>query len=133
MSEQPKRGRGRPRRAGADEQILAAAVELLRAGGFRPFTIDAVSERTGIAKTTIYRRWPSKGALVAAAIAPLAEPVEGEDLLARTEELLALLGEPDGEIVDVLRVLLLPRLRALGGGENAQKEIGKLLTKYIVG
>lgn len=132
MSDAPKRGRGRPRRAGADEAILTTALEMLRAAGFRNFTIDAVSERTGIAKTTIYRRWPSKGALVAAALAPLAAPREGEDMARGTEELLRALGEPDGEIVDVLRALLGPRLRASGGEEKAHRTIGALLSRYLL-
>lgn len=77
----PKRGRGRPRREGADEELVAVALEVLRERGYRDFTVDAVAERSGIAKTTIYRRWPTKGALAAAAIAPLvALPSEGDAL-----------------------------------------------------
>ena len=68
MSE--KRGRGRPRRAGADAEILAVTLELLRASGYRDFNVDDVTARTGIAKTTIYRRWPTKEALVSAAVEP---------------------------------------------------------------
>jgi AcrR family transcriptional regulator len=66
------RGRGRPRRLGADEEILTVTLAVLREQGFRELTVDTVAERAGVAKTTIYRRWPSKGALVAAALAPLA-------------------------------------------------------------
>src|SRR5882672_5955709 len=65
-----KRGRGRPRREGADEEILAIARTMLREKGYRDLTVDAVAEAVGVAKTTIYRRWPSKAALIAAAIAP---------------------------------------------------------------
>ena len=128
----PKRGRGRPRRAGADEEILTTALEMLRAIGFHNLTVDAISERTGIAKTTIYRRWPSKGALVAAAIAPLAQPRAGEDIALGTAELLRILGEPDGDIVEVLRALLAPRLDALGNDEEAHRKIGALLTRYLI-
>ncbi len=66
------RGRGRPRRLGADEEILTVTLTVLREQGYRELTVDTVAERAGVAKTTIYRRWPSKGALVAAALAPLA-------------------------------------------------------------
>ncbi|HEX2832025.1 MAG TPA: helix-turn-helix domain-containing protein [Thermoanaerobaculia bacterium] len=127
-----KRGRGRPRRAGADEAILTTALEMLRAIGFQELTVDAIAERTGIAKTTIYRRWPSKGALVAAAIAPLAEPRADEDILAGTAALLEVLGEPDGEIVEVLRALLTPRIKALGESEEAYRTIGAMLAKYLL-
>ena len=132
MSDTPKRGRGRPRRAGADEEILTTALDMLRATGFHNLTVDAIAERTGIAKTTIYRRWPSKGALVAAAVAPLATPADGEDIARGTEELLRMLGEPDGEIVEVLRALLTPRLHALGDDDSAHRTIGALLSRYLL-
>ena len=64
------RSRGRPRRQGADEEILTVALALLRELGYRELTVDAVAERARVAKTTVYRRWPSKQALVAAALAP---------------------------------------------------------------
>jgi AcrR family transcriptional regulator len=79
MTGDGKRGRGRPRREGADAEILAATLDLLRERGYRDFTVDAVAERTGVAKTTIYRRWPAKGALAAAAVGPLvALPADGD-------------------------------------------------------
>jgi AcrR family transcriptional regulator len=61
----PPRGRGRPRRADADEQILDAALSMLRAGGYRALSLDEVARRAGTAKSSIYRRWPSKAALAA--------------------------------------------------------------------
>lgn len=99
----PKRGRGRPRREGADEEILAVARELLRTLGYRDVTVDAVTERTGIAKTTIYRRWPTKPALIGAALA--AEPIDApppaatleDDLVALLEQLRARIELVDGE------------------------------------
>ncbi len=63
------RGRGRPRREEADETILDAARTLIREHGYRGFTVDDVTALTGVAKTTIYRRWPSKASLAAAAFA----------------------------------------------------------------
>jgi AcrR family transcriptional regulator len=74
----PKRGRGRPRREGTDEEVLAATLRTLREKGYGPLTVDAIAEQTGIAKTTIYRRWPSKGALVAAAVGPMAAAPDAE-------------------------------------------------------
>jgi len=59
------RGRGRPRRADADEQILDAALAMLREGGYRQLSLDEVARRAGTAKSSIYRRWPSKAALAA--------------------------------------------------------------------
>ena len=59
------RGRGRPRRAEADAEILDAALAMLRSGGYRELSLDEVARRAGTAKSSIYRRWPSKAALVA--------------------------------------------------------------------
>lgn len=57
----PRRGR-RP----ADEvreEVLQAAGELLFAGGMSGFTIEKVAALSGASKMTIYKWWPSKGAL----------------------------------------------------------------------
>jgi AcrR family transcriptional regulator len=58
------RRRGRPRDARAEEVILDAAVEVMAAQGPGGFTVDAVAARAGVGKATIYRRWPSRGALM---------------------------------------------------------------------
>lgn len=44
--------------------ILAAAFDLLSEGGVASFTVDEVARRSGVAKTTIYRHWPTREALV---------------------------------------------------------------------
>ncbi len=54
---------GRPRSGATRQAILRAAYELLSEGGLRNFTIEGVAARSGVARTTIYRWWPSKGAL----------------------------------------------------------------------
>jgi AcrR family transcriptional regulator len=56
--------RGRPRSARSHRAIIDAANELLAERGFVDLTIDEVALRAGVGKTTIYRRWPSKGTLV---------------------------------------------------------------------
>jgi len=88
----PKRGRGRPRREGTDQELLAATLRMLRERGYGPLTVDSIAEQTGVAKTTIYRRWPSKGALVAAAVTPMAAapeaPPDTGSLLRDSTELL---------------------------------------------
>ncbi|MEV0900670.1 TetR/AcrR family transcriptional regulator [Actinoplanes sp. NPDC049802] len=44
--------------------VLGAALELLAERGITATTIEAVAERSGVAKTTIYRQWDSQAALV---------------------------------------------------------------------
>lgn len=50
------------------EDVLAATVAELAASGYRGFRMDAVSAAANVNKTTIYRRWPRKALLVAAAV-----------------------------------------------------------------
>ena len=130
MSEpiQPKRGRGRPRREGADDEILAVTLEMLREGGYGALTVDAVAEHAGVAKTTLYRRWPSKSALVAAAIAPFAADADDAALL-------RLFRGAGADAIEVLAEILRPRhekLRESAGVKEADREIGALLTRLFV-
>jgi AcrR family transcriptional regulator len=60
---------GRRRNEAARDAILDVTFELLRAGGVGGLTIDAIAEAAGVGRQTIYRWWPSKGAVVADALA----------------------------------------------------------------
>jgi AcrR family transcriptional regulator len=55
--------RGRPRSERARKAILDAASELLLARGLSAVSMDAVAERAGVSKATIYRWWPTKETL----------------------------------------------------------------------
>ncbi|MBO9556311.1 TetR/AcrR family transcriptional regulator [Cellulomonas sp.] len=59
---------GRRRDDSKDDAILDAARELLAERGFDGMTMDAVAERAGAGKATVYRRWPSKVELTVDAI-----------------------------------------------------------------
>ena len=63
------RGRGRPRSEKAQKAILAAAIDLLLEHGLHAMSMDAVAERAGVSKATIYRWWPSKELLALDALA----------------------------------------------------------------
>jgi AcrR family transcriptional regulator len=52
--------RGRPRSERARRAILDAAAELLLVRGLGAVSMDAVAEKAGVSKATIYRWWPSK-------------------------------------------------------------------------
>ena len=62
--------RGRPRDPRRDEAIYEAVLTLVAEVGVDRMSLDAVAQRAGVSKPTIYRRCPEgKGQLVAAAIA----------------------------------------------------------------
>ena len=56
--------RGRPRLHSSDQAIFAAAAELIGERGYDGFSMAAVADRAGVAKTTMYRRWPSRSHLI---------------------------------------------------------------------
>lgn len=62
-------GPGRPRRRETDRSIHEAALALLREGGPAAVTVEAVSARSGVAKTTIYRRYADREAVLRGALA----------------------------------------------------------------
>ena len=66
--DQARRRPGRPRDPGYDKAILDATLQILNEKGYAGMTIDGVAARTGVGLPTIYRRWPSKPALVIAAL-----------------------------------------------------------------
>lgn len=57
------RQRGRPRSEAARTAVLDAAAELLLVQGLSAVSMDAVAERAGVSKATIYRWWPTKETL----------------------------------------------------------------------
>ncbi|MEU9581508.1 TetR/AcrR family transcriptional regulator [Streptomyces chilikensis] len=70
---------GRPRSAAADAAILAATREALVELGWSRLTLGDVALRAGVAKTTLYRRWPGKNELVVDAVAELFDELELPD------------------------------------------------------
>jgi AcrR family transcriptional regulator len=58
---------GRPRSGDADRAILDAAVAVLGEQGFTGLTTSAVIERSGVARATVYRRYPTRESLLLAA------------------------------------------------------------------
>ncbi|MQY12417.1 putative HTH-type transcriptional regulator [Streptomyces sp. RB5] len=70
-----ERGRGRPRSEEADGRILEAALALLLERGYDRFSVDEVAASAGVAKTTLYRRWPTKDHLIVAVVAQLQDAV----------------------------------------------------------
>jgi AcrR family transcriptional regulator len=59
---------GRRRNDAARDAILDATFDLLRSGDLGAVTIDAIAAAAGVGRQTIYRWWPTKGAVVAEAM-----------------------------------------------------------------
>jgi AcrR family transcriptional regulator len=55
--------RGQTPRAGTRDRALSAARSILGGEGYAGLTMEKVAARSGVAKTTLYRRWPTKAAL----------------------------------------------------------------------
>ena len=89
----PVRGRG----SKATASILRATLELGEELGFDALTVEKICARTGIAKTTIYRRWPNISAMIMDAFllevtrdAPIVEKASLRETFAAAMKLLVL-------------------------------------------
>jgi AcrR family transcriptional regulator len=66
-SSMPKRGRGRRPAEEVRAAVLEAAGQILLRDGMRAVTFDRVANEAGSSKMTLYKWWPSPGALAAEA------------------------------------------------------------------
>jgi AcrR family transcriptional regulator len=125
---------GRPRLAATDRAILQAVGELMTEQGLRGTTINAVAARSGVARGTVYRRFPNREAMLAAAMRdwrgrdpePLGDDVEA-NLRMHVEESRVILDEPsframvpalaemqlNGDSDDTVRSLVFPQREAM--------------------
>jgi AcrR family transcriptional regulator len=60
----PARSAGRPRSSLVTAKILRTALALAQSTGCEDLTVEKVAEQAGVAKTTLYRRWPNVWAIV---------------------------------------------------------------------
>jgi AcrR family transcriptional regulator len=80
------------------EAVLKAAYELLIEKGLSGLSVDEVSERSGVAKTTIYRHWSSRSALVMDACSKMGSKFEVPDSGTLEGDLLLLAREIAGRL-----------------------------------
>ncbi len=125
--------RGRPRAASVDQRLHETVLQLLGEGGPAAVTVDGVTSRSGVAKTTIYRRYSNRSELLTsvlmnAAVAPEV-PREGSvqdkirialdqvwhqmDAVLGRGGLAALVANSDPEFTDLFRAALQPHLDML--------------------
>ena len=71
-----------PRVAQTRRAVYAATLAVIAESGVQAATVDRISERAAVARSTVYRRWPSLGALYCEAFGQLAlrtpQPVHGD-------------------------------------------------------
>ena len=94
-----------PRTHRTREAVVRAAVDLLVEGGVGAVTVEAVVQRSRVARSTIYRHWPTRGEMVAAAFAELMPPLSAAD--------------NRGSVVDQLESLLCPLAQEIDTEEFA--------------
>ncbi|MFD6444353.1 TetR/AcrR family transcriptional regulator [Promicromonospora sp. NPDC060204] len=93
---------GRPLATERTESIMRTTLDLAQEIGYAKLSIEGVAARAGVGKHTIYRRWPSKGALFLDAVLSLNQsdleyPDTGDiraDLRAQIHAAVDLLGRP---------------------------------------
>ncbi len=113
---------GRPRDPENDAAILDAALDLLIERGAAGTSIEAVAQRAGVAKLTVYRRWRAKEDLLMAAL----ERARNPDMEA------APAGQSIDELVaSIAELLSRPRFRALMARViGASVDYPQLVTAY---
>jgi AcrR family transcriptional regulator len=70
---------GRPRNEEADREIVAATLRLLAEQGYDRTSMEAVAAEADVTRATVYRRWPSKAALVCAALSAYPDVAQSAD------------------------------------------------------
>lgn len=83
-------GGGRPRDENATRRVLEATLALLAERGLSDVRVDDVVSRAGVAKTTVYRRWPSRAHLILDAVEFAVGPREVKETGNVVADLLAL-------------------------------------------
>ncbi len=114
-------------RSWSGQAILAAVRAELAASGLEGLSVESVARRAEVNKTSVYRRYPTREALVAAAMEGLLDdfgssPDTGSlrgDLIALFTPIAALAARPEG--VALLRAALSPTVDAAVGGLGASR------------
>ncbi|MFF2328833.1 MULTISPECIES: TetR/AcrR family transcriptional regulator [unclassified Streptomyces] len=75
---------GRPR-AGVNAVVFAATLSTVHELGYARATVERIAAVAGVAKSTVYRRWPSKGELIVDCLLDAFGPVPLEEGVGRAE------------------------------------------------
>ncbi len=125
-----KRAPGRPRSEQSRQAILRSTLKLLRQhGGFHDLSIEAVAADAKVSKTTVYRWWPTKAALVVDAFSASADeelrfPDTGSvrrDISLQMRRLIHVFRSPRGKVVAAL----------LAGGQSDPELIEAFRDRFL--
>jgi len=125
-----KRAPGRPRSEESRQSILRSTLKLLKQeGGFAELSIEAIAVDAGVGKTTVYRWWPTKAALVADAFSASADnelqfPDTGNvrsDMSLQMRRLIRIFRSDRGKIVAAL----------LAGGQSDEELIEAFRERFL--
>jgi AcrR family transcriptional regulator len=97
MTTRPRHARprrpGRPREEATEQAITAAARQVLADKGVARMSMEHVAAKAGVAKSTLYRRWPSKVELAVHAVAATFDEIEIDDHGSLAADMRAGIGE----------------------------------------
>jgi len=110
--------RGRPRSERARQAIIASAADLLLARGLAAVSMDAVAERAGVSKATIYRWWPTKESLALDALYTQWSAAQPSDV-------------DTGSLRGDLLALLRPWARVAAGVASNQGSYGRVIAALV--
>lgn len=116
-------GAGRPRVHAFDGAILTATVELLQEKGYSELTVEAVAASAGVAAGTVYRRWPTKSALAAAAYLDVLGPEQPVDTGSLRGDLFQIAEDALRFFTGIHGRVLRALLTAAGGDEQLMRAI----------
>ncbi|MBO0684776.1 MAG: TetR/AcrR family transcriptional regulator [Candidatus Dormibacteraeota bacterium] len=89
-----------PRGERARERVLRAALEVLAEQGLPGFSMEAVAARAGASKATLYRHWPTRGALLVAAMDRSFQPAPMPATGALRSDLIELMSRAQATVSD---------------------------------
>jgi AcrR family transcriptional regulator len=122
------RRRGRPREADRTDAILQAALALLEEDGYEQLHVQRVAERAHVGLATIYRRWPTKQALVAEAVRCKDMAHEVPETGDPRADLSALMRHLAGQLVDPARARFMVSFLAT---LHAEPEIAAAFREHV--
>jgi AcrR family transcriptional regulator len=119
-----RRHTGRRRNDEARQAILDAALRLLTTPGGGPLTVDVIAREAGVGKQTIYRWWPTKGAVLLEALTGLGDAlVPSPDTGSLRGDLVEFLGVTFRRAGEPSTAALLRALAAEAGGDPYVAEL----------